>query len=203
MGEAYTRIDLGALDAPRITILAYDGVDELDLFGLYSLLAKAGDKVGCLRLISTDSLVTSSGGVQFLATPLAQITEQCDAMVIPGGSGAKAVAATQLFQSYIQAAHANGTRFFSCCSGSLILAAALGLRTGRVAVHKLKRDELARWFEGEIVAGFVNCNGIASIGGETSRVPKSIELGFHLLSQICPDLACEISRRTEIQWEPR
>ncbi|MBO9100945.1 MULTISPECIES: DJ-1/PfpI family protein [unclassified Rhizobium] len=188
---------------PHIVILAYDGVDELDLFGLYSILAKAQDSIASLQMMALKEVVTSSGGVQFAAQLLSSDITGFEILVVPGGKGASAVAHSSELASTIRSARDRGVWICCCCSGALIVAAALRLSHGRLAIHQGKRNALRAIFDGEIAAELVDCDGIASIGGTTSPLVKSVNLGFYILSQLNPTLPSEVSQRTEIEWRRR
>lgn len=187
---------------PSVTILSYDGVDELDLFGLFSILAKASHRFSRLRLVAPRSPVLGSSGAEFVVEPLAAVDAESDVLVAPGGRGAEAAARSGVFSPTLRAVHARGGRIYCCCSGSLIAAAALPEASERLAITPRKRDLLGALFSGEIGAGLVEGNGIVSIGGLAQPSVKSVDLAFHLLASLDPLLARSVSERTEIAWRP-
>ncbi|MDJ0933557.1 DJ-1/PfpI family protein [Breoghania sp.] len=185
---------------PQVTVLAYDGVDELDLFGLYSVLAKARGRFDGLKLVPPDSPVTGSAGTEFVTEPANLTIADSDALVIPGGRRAADIAETRYFAPVIRHLHSRGARIYCCCSGTLILAAALKSTDGVSAIHHRKRDQLKSVFGGRIETGFVESNSIVSVGGQISRSVKSVDLAFRLLADVDPSLADRISDRMEIAW---
>ncbi|MGI9506107.1 MAG: DJ-1/PfpI family protein [Geminicoccaceae bacterium] len=186
----------------RVAILAYDGVDELDLFGAYSVLAKA-QAAGALNaagIYAPYFSVTGSGGAEFRTYPLNCLDRESCMLVVPGGSGSAAAAHSGVLAGTLRDAYRRGLRIYCCCSGALIVASALELANGQLAIHERKRAELQTLFGGEVVVGLVESNGIISIGGRRSPGVKSVDLAFRLLSDIDPKLPRSISQRTEIEW---
>lgn len=188
----------------RIAVLAYDGVDELDLFGAYSVLAKARSE-GSLQQVGIFAplpLVVASGGTEFHAHRLEDIGDDVGTIVVPGGSGATAAARDPRLACVLRRARLNGVRIYCCCSGGLIVAAALGLKEGRIAIHARKRADLQALFGGEVVSGITDSNGIVSIGGRRCHSVKSVRLAFRVLEDLDPSFPRSISARTEIAWRP-
>ncbi len=185
-----------------VSVLAYDGVDELDLFGVYSVLAKAqaSGAIADVGLFAPGPSVTASGGAEIRTAPLKRFNPGCNVLVVPGGSGAAETAKSNLLSRPVRAAHNRGARIYCCCSGALIVASALKLLDGQLAIHARKKAELKAIFKGEVVDGLIESNGIVSIGGRRSTSVKSVDLAFRILSDLDPDLPGEISRRTEIAW---
>lgn len=190
--------------AADVAILAYNGVDEIDLFGVFSVLAKAraAEMIRTVGIFAPDEAVVTSGGAKISTRPLVQLDRESAVLVVPGGSGAADAARTQILAEAVRQARQNGARIYCCCSGALIVAAALQLTKGRIAIHARKRADLQLLFGGEIVSGLADSNGIVSIGGQKSESVKSVRLGFRILADLDPAMPQHISDRTEIAWTP-
>ena len=189
----------------RVAILAFDGVDELDLFGVNSILTKAiaTETLAAVEILSRSSQVSTSGGTRIVTRTLADgESHYYDAYVLPGGRGALKAAEEGGLSKPVRHAFADGRKIYCCCSGALIAAAALRPMSGRMAIHRKKREDLKRYFKGEVVTGVADDNGIFSIGGQTFDGVKSVTLAFRLLADIDADVPHRIAERTEIAWKP-
>lgn len=144
----------------------------------------------------------ASGGIEFRTNTLDAMDDEVGTLVVPGGSGATAAARDRKLADALCRARQNGARIYCCCSGALIVAAALGLRDGRIAIHARKRADLRALFGGEVVSGIAESDGIVSIGGRRSHSVKSVRLAFRILEDLDPGLPRSISERTEIAWRP-
>lgn len=188
----------------RVAVLAYDGVDELDLFGAYSVLAKArsAGSLQALGIFAPEPIVAASGGTEFRARGLASIDKRTGTVVVPGGRGATVAARDPRLQNVVRRMRSNGARIYCCCSGAILVAVALGLKEGRIAIHSRKKAELQTLFGGDVVAGMAENDGIVSIGGRRTGNVKSVSLAFRILQDLDPSLPPAISERTEIDWVP-
>jgi AraC family transcriptional activator FtrA len=180
----------------RVVLLAYPRVDELDLFGAYAVLAKAAPRLD-VRIAASAEQITGSGGVTFTATAGLDAVAQADAVVVPGGRGAREAADDPELRKSLQEAEKRGASWYGVCSGTLLIAAA-GLTDGRkVAVHHGKRDLLRAHPVGDVVSGLVRDGRISTVGGDQQVSVKSVDLAFALLADFAADLVREISERIE------
>jgi AraC family transcriptional activator FtrA len=189
----------------RVAVLAYDGVDELDLFGAYSVLAKAAaDSYGeqrtmAVRIVGDSARFTTSGGVSFgVHGGLAELAD-ADVVVIPGGQGAIAAAADTRLCAALHEVGMRGAGLYAICSGSFLVAAA-GLASDRkIAVHHAKRDQLNQFGATQVAVGLVRDGNVCSIGGDVTNGVKSVDLAFAVLADIAPDAVSVVSARMEIR----
>jgi AraC family transcriptional activator FtrA len=187
--------------AARVAILGFDGVDELDLFGVYAILSKARNAgIAQVEIWSRKGLLRATGGVEVRTRTLEPELDGCDILVVPGGSGALATAKTGQLNKAVRQARKRNARLYCCCSGALIVAAALRPTEGQMAIHKRKQDDLRTFFGGEIVSGIADSEGIYSIGGKSFEGVKSVILAFRVLSDLDAALSLRIAERTEISW---
>ncbi|HEV7162341.1 MAG TPA: GlxA family transcriptional regulator [Solirubrobacteraceae bacterium] len=136
----------------QVTILAFPGVQSLDLTGPLEVFAGAlsliearglPDRSYEVQIVSRDGapLTTSSG---MLITPhgsLLEAPERIDTLLVPGGSGQRRAGEDQVLLDWIVSASARATRTVSVCTGAFLLARA-GLLDGRRATTHWAHAEL-------------------------------------------------------------
>ncbi len=180
----------------RVGILLFDGVEELDVVGVYEVLAKAKQIHPQLDLTvrtrARKETITAALGMKLLAHDVRPDFEDLDLLVVPGGPGRKEVVRDEDLLAKLLAF---GTErpVASVCTGAVILKDA-GLLAGRRATtHHSARDELrdvATVVEDRIVEDDL----ITTSGGVTA----SIDLGLHLLKKYFDgELADEVAARIE------
>ncbi|MGW5645931.1 DJ-1/PfpI family protein [Saccharopolyspora sp. NPDC003752] len=185
----------------RIAVLAYPGVNELDLFGAYAVLAKAASVAPGeleVRLAGPVPHLSTSGGVPIgVAADLRYFTA-ADAVVIPGGRGAADAALDEELLAAVRDASAAGTPVYGVCSGALLIAAAGTARGRTIAVHHAKRGALAPGSVGVVAAGLVRDGRLCTVGGDHRTSVKSVDLAFQLIDDLAPHLVATVSEGMEI-----
>lgn len=191
-----------AAAAVRIGIVAYDGVDELDLVGVYAPLAKVASTSPDLQVqvVGTSPSISGSNGMslradQLWASPSSAL--RFDALVIPGGAGAARAAAAPL-ADMIRAHHKAHLPIYTVCSGALLLGE-LGLLEGkRVAFHARKGDTLAERYGCVVSTGVIRDTWLTSAGGFTdgSRL-KAVEIALNVLHDFAPAALPAVEERIE------
>jgi transcriptional regulator GlxA family with amidase domain len=191
----------------RTEILIFDGIDELDAFGPYEVLAEAGFDVALVTHPATDRIVTARG---VIVVPDHQLSDQAEQLVVPGGGwtrrppkGTWAEVQRGVLPPVIAKRHAAGARIASVCTGAFLLAAA-GLLDGRPAVtHWKDVDELeAMGIRVIRDARVVDDGDIITAGGVTS----GLDLALWIVEQqkgreAAAEVAAEIEhRRHERIW---
>lgn len=184
-----------------VVVLAYPEVDELDLFGAYSVLSKAAPSL-TTRIVADHAEVTGSGGVTFRVAHGIDEVPGADAVVVPGGRGAQAAATDQGLRRVLRAAARSGSAFYGVCSGALLIAAAGLAQTSRIAVHHAKRDLVRVHPVGGVVSGLVRDGSISTVGGDQQESVKSVDLAFALLADFAPEMLAPVAERMEI-WPGR
>ena len=169
-------------------ILAYDGVDDLDLFGVFEVLRKGFESsrtAHSVEIVGVQPFVLSAGGIKIGVT--ARLPKDVDLLVIPGGPGARKAAFTRAIGSFVLSHRAKRKPIATVCSGALILASLGLIERMRVAIHHEKQSDLEREGSCSAVSGLVQDGWLTSIGGLRSNLGvKATELGFALLAQHYP-----------------
>jgi transcriptional regulator GlxA family with amidase domain len=139
----------------RIAIVAYPGVQSLDVTGPLEVFAGAqrlieetarGERGYELSLLSRDGepLRTSSGITVTPDAAVADARQPLDTLIVAGGPGHGEAAGDRVLVEWIAAASGRARRTVSVCTGAFVLARA-GLLDGRRATtHWAFADELRR-----------------------------------------------------------
>ncbi len=137
--------------AHRIVILAFPGVQPLDVVGPHEVFACANQVCAAagrpqpydVAVYSADGApVVTESGLQFATTALPSATRRLDTLVLPGGNGVFAAADDAALVRWVATAALASRRVATVCTGSF-LAAKAGLLDGRrVTTHWARADRL-------------------------------------------------------------
>lgn len=186
-----------------IAILAYDGVQILDVSGPASVFIEAAEFVTDppyrVALVSVlGGLVTTGGGLTLATSAAADLCNTAiDTLLVPGGTqvGLRGLLRDRLAREFVIAASGRARRIGSVCTGAFALAA-WGLLDGRrAATHWQAADELARRFPVVIVdadALFVEDGPVWTSAGVSTGIDMALALVERDLGR---DVAASIARR--------
>ena len=189
-----------------VGIVAFDGVDDLDLVGVRSVLIKS---LGCpdqlnrietVIVADTDKrLVTSASGLMIQSQADWSCVSCCDAIVLPGGATAEQFDPPNSLQEQLRYAVKSGTPIYCVCSGAFILAKS-GLAVGRrLAVHSRKRKALEQQGRCRTACGLLSDGTMWTIGGDSDRGGvKGVEIGFLVLSHFNKPAVGYVESRMEL-----
>jgi transcriptional regulator GlxA family with amidase domain len=185
----------------RVVILAFPGVQPLDVIGPAEVFSSAGQLAGgdaySVEVVAkkADPIMTRSSGYGIVPkTTTARCRGPMDTLVVAGGFGvAKARHDAELIR-WIRSAARRSRRVTSVCSGTFLLAAA-GLLEGRtVTTHWSRAVELAR-LHPEVT---VDSNPIFVRDGDvwtSAGVTAGMDLALALVEQdLGRDTAVEVAR---------
>ncbi|MDF1793896.1 MAG: DJ-1/PfpI family protein [Thalassobaculaceae bacterium] len=182
-----------AADATRFAILAYDGIEPIDIGATYGVLSMAKRIVPTLSFF----VVSKSGGELVMANGLRLLADHgfdgapaADILMVLGGPGWGAACEDRAVLDYIRDFHAGGGTVAAVCTGGMIVGAA-GLLDGRRATTKREivpgearpLDLLAeRYAMADVVEARLVDEGDVLTGGGVSL---GIDMTLHLIEKTC------------------
>jgi len=188
-----------------IVVLAYEGVDELDLFGAWSVLKKAEDMtppvaapVLRVRIASAFACVRGSGGVAFDVPARLDVISDARVVVVPGGRGARHAADDPAIHHALIGVIDRGGTLYGICTGSLIVAATGRTKESCLAIHRNKREALLDFPVNEVRSGLIRDGQFVTVGGDDSPSVKSVDLALTVLQDFAPYAVAPVSSRMEI-----
>ncbi len=179
----------------RVGILLFDGVEELDVAGVWEVLRKAKQLHPALALsvttVATKEAIACALGLKLLAHEVRRDWSDLDLLIVPGGPGHEKVMEDAPMLEAI-ATFGRSKPIASVCTGALILQKA-GLLDGRRATtHFLYREKLT---EADVATDRVVADGPVTTA---AGVSASIDLGLAILeANFGKDLADEVAARIE------
>lgn len=190
-----------------VTIVLFEGFDELDAIGPYEVFANAADAGAdltvSLRTLAETDRVRASHGLR--VEPDGVLADQSpDLVVVPGGAwntrgavGAWAEAERGDVPDALGSLHEAGATIAGVCTGGMLLARA-GLLDGRPAVtHGGALDDLEATAARVVDARVVDAGEILTAGGVTA----GLDLAFHIVErEFGSDTATAVS--TEMEYDP-
>jgi transcriptional regulator GlxA family with amidase domain len=171
-----------------IDVLAFPAVQLLDVTGPVQVFATANDVVAdaggtppyLLRVVAKGGdEVTASAGVTFSVSPLPQIREALDTLIVAGGEGAEAAIDDSVVVEWVRQRATRARRVASVCTGAFLLAAAGLLDGRRAATHWKYCARLAQRFPTVRVETdpiFVCDRGVWTSAGVTAGIDLALAL---------------------------
>ena len=163
----------------KIAFIIFDGITWLDLVGIYDPITRLRSQ-GYLpglhwEFCSLTSAATDNFGFSALPTLVNPSLETFDAIVVPGGSGTRALMHDQPFIDFLLTG-GNAKYKISICTGSLLLGAA-GWLKGKTATTHFSSYEIL-----EPLCGAVSRERIVEDGNviTAGAVAASLDLGLFL-----------------------
>jgi transcriptional regulator GlxA family with amidase domain len=140
-------------DPRRIEILAFDGVQLLDVAGPLQVFATANDLAAhrqsplpyALDVVALNAPnVATSSGLCLFVRPLPTDSEPLDTLIVAGGYCVNVASEDEALLDWLRERASRARRTASVCSGAMLLAAAGLLKGRRVTTHWARCAELAR-----------------------------------------------------------
>ncbi len=164
----------------EIAIPLYPGYTVLDAVGPYEVLSRLpGARVRWLAA-EPGPMTPESGQLTLLADAPYEDVPSPDLVLVPGGTGTRAVLGDERLLSWLRGAHEGATWTTSVCTGSLLLGAAGILDGLRATSH---------WTELDALAGFGAIPTDERVVAEgkvvtSAGVSSGIDMGLWLAGQI-------------------
>jgi transcriptional regulator GlxA family with amidase domain len=192
----------------RVVIVAFDGVQSLDITGpseVFSLADRARpEPTYTIELIAGDGApIRTSSGIEIAPhRSLDAATGLIDTLVVPGGQGTRAAAADPALVSWLRLAAGRSRRVTSVCTGAFLLARAGLLEGRRATTHWVACDALRRHFPSTTVEPdpiFVRDGNVYTSAGVTAGIDLALalveeDLGHELALGVARDLVLFIRR---------
>ena len=194
----------------HVAILAFDGVEALDLAGPYEVFTTASRMqlrdtphspapfaVSCVA--QEHQPVHARAGMALLPTHRFADCPAVDVLVVPGGvvDAALSCAATR---AWIASTHEQASLTASVCTGAFLLAASGVLREGPVTTHWEDQADLAARYPALQVRNgvrWVDLGRIVTAGG----ISAGIDMSLHLVARLASEtLALRTATQMEFQW---
>ena len=192
--------DHGRVNPRRVVILAYPGLQPLDVVGPAEVFASAprfGPDAYEVEVVAADRRpIAGPGGGYGIApaTTIAECRGRIDTLIVAGGLGVGRAVQDPSLVDWVRAAAKRSRRITSVCSGAFLLAAA-GLLDGRRATtHWVACTELAAAFpEVEVDPRpiFVRDGDVWTSAGVTAGIDLALAL---VEDDLGTDVAREIAR---------
>lgn len=175
------------IERVRAEILIFDGLDDLDVAGLYEVLTRAVHLGAPLRvrlvvLPGRDRRVVTAHG--FTQEAHERLSGAADLLMVPGGGWAKRTPAgirTEIeagdLPQAVLAAHTAGAMVASVGTGAMALAAAGVVSGRRATTHHEAFDDLARAGAAVVSKRVVDDGDVVTSAGGTA----GLDLGLHLV----------------------
>ncbi|EHN74754.1 AraC family transcriptional regulator [Streptomyces coelicoflavus ZG0656] len=187
----------------RVTVLLFDGVEELDAFGPWETLRfwqELTDRDVVVRTASLDGgPVRCSLGLAVTPDGAVDDGPRPDLLIHPGGSGIDHLRNDQTHLARMRSFADAGTLLASVCNGALVLAAA-GLLAGLPATsHWSVLDDLASFPDVEVRTKqrWVDAGHIVTSAG----ISAGIDMALHLVARVeGTERAREVAHVLEYAW---
>ena len=180
----------------RIVVLAFPGVQSLDVAGPVEVFAAASDEYRIEVAAPTPGQVAASSGLTLWAErSLGEIRGPLDTLLIAGGEGTPSVMADERVLADIRRLAPRSRRVASVCSGAFVLAAAGLLDGRRVTTHWGWCDVLAQAYPSVHVEPdriFVRDGNVWTSAGVTAGIDLALAMVEDDLGR---DVALAVARR--------
>lgn len=174
-----------------VALLLFDDVEVLDFAGpfeVFSVTNELNDNTlfDILTVAQSREPIRAKNGLVVQPDHAMADFAHPDIVIIPGGSGTRAVLRDSATMAWVQMAASNAELVLSICTGSLILAA-LGLLSGlRATTHHENLDELADLAPDATIvrnARYVDNGRIITSGGISAGIDMSLGVVERLMGE--------------------
>jgi len=165
----------------QIGLLAFPGVQQLDLTGPYEVFALLPNVEVHLVAETLDPVTSATGLVLTPSTTLAQCPK-LDVICVPGGAGVNGLLTDDTILDFIRRQAATARYVTSVCTGSLVLGAAGLLKGRRATTHWGAHDLLAPFGAIPTQGRVVQDGNLITGGGVTAGIDFALTLVAELVS---------------------
>lgn len=187
----------------RIGILLYPEVEELDFTGPYEVFANSMDTNGIrhceVRTIGTHHEIKCHGGLRVISNDLITDPLDIDALLVPGGPGARENYADEIITAFLQKQREQTPIIASVCTGAFFLAGSGLLDGHRATTHPARFDLFRKLFPHIplLEEKIVDEGSILTAGG----ISSGIDLALYLIEKwINPEARKRAAKRLDGPW---
>jgi len=173
------------MEAFSVAILAFDGVDELDVVGPFEVFARVAQKLPGVTVsiasVNGERELVGAYGLRFQTD--GPLRHSPDLLIIPGGGwvaqasrGVRAEIARGDLPRQIAQAHASEVRIASVCTGAMAVAASGILGNRSATTHRGAMGDLRSSGATIVDAHVVDDGAISSSGGVTHGIDLALWL---------------------------
>jgi transcriptional regulator GlxA family with amidase domain len=191
----------------NVAILVFDDVEVLDFAGPFEVFAVT-DELSDRSVFSVMTVAPQPGtvrarnGLNVVPDYALEACPQPHVLVVPGGSGARALLRSPVVLEWIQTRARKAELTMSVCTGALLLAK-VGILDGlRATTHHLVVEELRKMAPGAVVdpsARFHDNGSVLTSAGISSGIDCSLHVVGRLLGN---EAAIATARYMEYEWSP-
>jgi transcriptional regulator GlxA family with amidase domain len=183
----------------EIAIPLFDRFTALDAVGPYEVLSRIpGATVRFVAAVPGPKLTETRTLSLNADASLTEVPEP-QVVMVPGGSGTRALLTDGEILSWIRHAHAHSQWTTSVCTGSLLLAAAGVLDGVEATTHWLELETLARFGARPVERRVVEQGKVITAAGVSSGIDMALTLAAHIAGA---DVAQAIQLAIEYDPEP-
>jgi len=166
----------------QIGILAFPGVQQLDLTGPYEVFATLpGAEVHLIW--KNRQAITSATGLVLGPTMTFGECPALDVLCVPGGGGVNALLQDAEVLGFLRAQAAQARYVTSVCTGSLVLGAAGLLKGRRATTHWFSHDFLEKFGAIPVHGRVVRDGNLITAGGVTTGIDFGLAVVAELVGQ--------------------
>jgi transcriptional regulator GlxA family with amidase domain len=191
----------------NIAVVLFDGAEELDWAGPWEVLAAwarmwPDDGVSVYTVADSLEPIVCAKGLRVLADHSPETAPPMELLIVPGGSGARALVGDQPTLAWLRQLRKDGVLVTSVCTGALVLAGAGLLRDRPAATWWGAFDELLAidpTIEPRRDDRFVDDGDVVTAAG----VSAGIDMALHLVSRLhSVERARDVRRYIQYDPEP-
>jgi transcriptional regulator GlxA family with amidase domain len=183
----------------KIVILIYDGFTALDAIGPYEVLRSVPGWEVQFVARTRGEVRTDSGAVGLCADRSLAETTSADILLVPGGSGNRALLDDRELLSWLRGIDRTTTWTTSVCTGSLLLGAAGLLERRRATGHWLELETLREYGADPVGGRYVEDGKVITAAG----VSAGIDMALYLVGrEVGPEVAQAVQLGIEYDPDP-
>jgi putative intracellular protease/amidase len=182
----------------QIAILLFDGITALDAVGPYEVLSRVPEAQVVFVSTEPGPKRTSNQVLALVADRSLTEVASPDVVLIPGGSGSRALVRDEAVLAWIRQAHTTSRWTTSVCTGARVLGAAGVLRGLEATTHWLSLDELADYGARPVQRRVVEQGKVITAAGVSAGIDMALLLAAREAGE---DVARSI--QLSIEYDPQ